>query len=409
MTKFHCVYLKYNREKIIYMYKRIITLLLLIISLYTFHINVNANQENKSKEDYVVLVYDDNRVMSADYIPRIRNGSTYVSLESIAEFLDITITNYADDTVINLDKDGEYLSILPDRKILKTSTGISLPLEMTVSEGLIQIPVKPILNYFAYNCSYIAKDNLLVPMIRIKKEGKVEDKDIYTRLHRDIDTEFYRIKMLSVLPRVATEKKVIFITFDDGPNLNTTGILDNLDKYDMKATFFMLGNSMNSHKDTVERMQDSGHGLGLHGITHNRYKVYKNAESVVNEMDLACTYLQNITHYKTNVIRVPYGSKPYLTQAQYDNILKKHYMLWDWNIDSYDSRKGATPKKIYNETISQLKKLSHNKKKIPVILFHDTNNTLQALPDILKYIHSHDYIALPLTNDIPPINWWNKS
>src|SRR5699024_6883545 len=80
------------------------------------------------------------------------------------------------------------------------------------------------------------------------------------------------------------EGKRAFLTFDDGPSETVTPkILDILDKYDIKATFFVLGCNVKSHPDIVKRAYDSGHYIANHGYSHKYSKIYKNTNTVLEE------------------------------------------------------------------------------------------------------------------------------
>lgn len=69
------------------------------------------------------------------------------------------------------------------------------------------------------------------------------------------------------------ENKTIYLTFDDGPSTNTNKVLDTLNEYNVKATFFLIGNQIKDQEEVVKRTQDEGHSIGLHTYTHD-FKKY---------------------------------------------------------------------------------------------------------------------------------------
>ncbi len=200
-----------------------------------------------------------------------------------------------------------------------------------------------------------------------------------------------------------SNEKVIYITFDDGPNTNTPKILDLLSQYNMKATFFLLEDKIKSNPEVVERILKEGHSIGLHGQTHEKNLLYANSSSVLNEMSNTRRCLKSISGYDTNLVRVPYGSKPHLTQAQYSSLIENGYKMWDWNIDSTDTHANASPSSVAKNTISEVKNY-----KIPVILFHDKQITVDALPSVLRYLSSNGYISKTIDQAEGPLNWWNQ-
>ena len=198
------------------------------------------------------------------------------------------------------------------------------------------------------------------------------------------------------------DKKVVYITFDDGPNITTPKILDLLSKYDMKATFFLLENKIKSNPDIVKRILSEGHSIGLHGKTHEKKLFYANNSSALKEMNSTRNSLQKLIGYDTNLVRVPYGSKPHLTKNQYMSLIDNGYKLWDWNIDSTDTHPNASSNSISTHTINEVKNY-----KTPIILFHDKQVTVNALPSILEYLQNNSYIGKTITQEDIPLNWWN--
>ncbi|WP_165786759.1 polysaccharide deacetylase family protein [Heyndrickxia camelliae] len=202
-----------------------------------------------------------------------------------------------------------------------------------------------------------------------------------------------------------TPKRVVYLTFDDGPNSSVERILSILDKYHAKATFFMLNNNMKLHKKSVKKMVNKGHGIACHGVTHDKNKFYKTPYTAAKEMKTCLNTLTQITNKKSIIIRVPYGSKPYM-KAPYRKVMNQYgYKMWDWNVDSLDWKFLNGPKTA-QYTIKQIKILK-NKGISPLILFHDKPTTADALPTVLKYLKANGYDFKVLTNSMKPYNFWN--
>jgi peptidoglycan/xylan/chitin deacetylase (PgdA/CDA1 family) len=197
--------------------------------------------------------------------------------------------------------------------------------------------------------------------------------------------------------------KPVYLSFDDGPNEYTPAILDILASYGIKATFFMLGPHIDQYPSTVKRMINEGHAVGLHGVTHNHTLIYRTPQTVVNEMNNCNVSLKKAAGVGTNLIRVPYGSMPYMKQDYRNAVVQAGYRMWDWNVDSTDSL-GAGTDTIIKKTIEQV-----STKDSAIILFHDKKTTLQALPAVIDYLIQHGYHFKTMDSSMPPVNFWKDT
>nr|MBQ4317871.1 polysaccharide deacetylase [Clostridia bacterium] len=199
------------------------------------------------------------------------------------------------------------------------------------------------------------------------------------------------------------EVKVAYITFDDGPNKYTSGLLDVLDEYDMKATFFTAGYRMAEYSDVLRRIVGSGHAVGLHTYTHNSEEMYVSVESVLGEFERTNEAVDAVTGIKTRIVRFPWGSAyESITQEMRDAVIDSGYRYWDWNVDALDFE-SANESELARNVIEGLKKVEGN----AVILMHDTEKTVKALPEILRYLRDNDYITRTITQSEMPLNFQN--
>lgn len=214
-------------------------------------------------------------------------------------------------------------------------------------------------------------------------------------------------KAASSTKQAKTGAKVIYLTFDDGPTAHTGQLLDILDKYKAKATFFMLGPEMEKFPKATKRIVADGHGLGLHGVTHVPGKFYLSAYSGLKEMQQANNSLNKVAGVKTTLIRTPYGSKPYL-KSTYRNVLlgQGGFHLWDWNVDSEDWKYKKDHQKVYNSVMKQIHAVQKSGR-TPVVLMHDQEATLKVLPMVLKSLKAEGYKFEILTKQVEPVNFWN--
>ena len=178
-------------------------------------------------------------------------------------------------------------------------------------------------------------------------------------------------------------KPIAYLTVDDGPTKGTHQLLDLLAEYDIKATFFMLEPNMKKYSDTLTRMEEEGHALGMHGVSHNKKIIYRSKESVVNEMSQGRDYIKKKTTTDPYLIRVPYGSHPHMSASYKQAVKEAGFQMWDWNVDSNDWRYKNNV--FVDKTIGQIQNLQ--KKNIdPVILIHDLPTTVNNLRPLLKYL-----------------------
>ena len=196
------------------------------------------------------------------------------------------------------------------------------------------------------------------------------------------------------------QEKAIYLTFDDGPSNVTSELLDLLDDYGMKATFFMLGPNMRANPEMVQRKHEEGHGLALHGMTHEVQQVYGHADAPTEEMTEGQEIVEQITGIQTNMVRTPYGSVPYLTDPMRYLLYQQNFKVWDWNVDSLDWKynDGGYVKPTIQKILNVIEE-----GETPVILLHDREATVKYLPKLLSFIQKQGYQTKILTNDMEPI------
>jgi peptidoglycan/xylan/chitin deacetylase (PgdA/CDA1 family) len=201
-------------------------------------------------------------------------------------------------------------------------------------------------------------------------------------------------------------KKVIYLTFDDGPGAETTKLLDILSQYHAKATFFLLDKNIKKHAGIINETVKRGHAVGSHGVTH-QIAFYDSADSAVGEMQTTADTIATETGVQTKLIRTPFGSKPNLTKDEYKALLDNKFILWDWNVDSNDWAHPKDPKLVAKETIEGIEKME-TWDRTPVVVMHDHGVTLEALPEILQYLKDHNYLMKKITAEIKPTNFWTE-
>lgn len=193
------------------------------------------------------------------------------------------------------------------------------------------------------------------------------------------------------------EGRVAYLTFDDGPSSNTEEILDILDYYNVKATFFVIYHKdmQDKYKEIVER----GHTIGLHSYTHDYAKIYRSQNAFFNDITRISDYVYSVTGVRSKIIRFPGGSSNTVSRHYSKDIMKtltasasqKGYYYHDWNVDSGD----AAANNLAPEKMLENIKKSLTKYRKPDVLMHDGGashrTTVEALPEIIEYIYSQGY------------------
>ena len=200
--------------------------------------------------------------------------------------------------------------------------------------------------------------------------------------------------------------KVVYLTFDDGPNQYTPKILDILKKKRAHATFFMIEGNIKRNPKTVKRMIKEGNYPALHSVSHDVRKLYRgSSKNVAIEMEKTRQTLLRVSKFNSKLTRAPYGSKPYMKKPLRDALAKKSFKMRDWDIDTLDWKYNRTrPTMITSRVKSGLK----GKKGPIVILFHDSRGTAQQLPIIIDYLRKKGY-KLEVYNPQKHVvkNFWN--
>lgn len=193
------------------------------------------------------------------------------------------------------------------------------------------------------------------------------------------------------------EGKRVFLTFDDGPTEEVTPyILDILDKYNIKATFFVLGNRVKANPEILRREYDSGHYIANHGYSHKYSKIYKSAASVLDEYNKTEEAIKTVLGdetYSSNLFRFPGGAYG----GPYEKIKKKARKLLnengiaylDWSALTYDAGGAKTKKEI----LKNLKETMNGWDNV-VILMHDSADkkiTYETLEDVIEYLQEKGY------------------
>ena len=183
----------------------------------------------------------------------------------------------------------------------------------------------------------------------------------------------------SVLWRKDKDKKVIYLTFDDGPTEELTHwILKTLDEFGIKATFFCIGNNAEKLPKIVDEIREKGHTVGIHGYEHRR-GLYKNSDVFFSDIEKS----KNII--KSNLFRPPHGN---ITPRQAKKLDELGYNVVLWDVITRDYDVSLSEEQVFNIA----KKYTRNGS---IVVFHDSakaeKNMRYAFPKAVKYWLENEY------------------
>lgn len=194
--------------------------------------------------------------------------------------------------------------------------------------------------------------------------------------------------------------KKIYLTFDDGPGPYTKRLLDILDRYQVKATFFVTGRQK---LDVISEIARRGHVIGNHTFSHKYKEIYSSEEVFFQELDRMNEIIREKTGQETKLLRFPGGSSN--TVSCYNEkimtrlvelVKKQGYTYFDWNVDSNDWKLRWRVWKIYRNIISGIKK--HEE---AVVLQHDLyRGSIEMVRFVIWWGKCHGYEFDVLSQDV---------
>ena len=185
----------------------------------------------------------------------------------------------------------------------------------------------------------------------------------------------------------STDKKEIAISFDDGPAVNhTVEILQLLQKENIKATFFCIGNRIAGNENIVEQIKSGGHIIGNHSYSHHFWFDMFSSDKMLNDLKQMDDELERVISVKPKLFRPPYGvTNPNLKKA----IISGGYTAVGWSVRSMDT--------VAKDEKKLLDKVNNAIKPGAVFLFHDTCKiTLNILPLFIEEVKKKGYQVVPL-------------
>ena len=194
----------------------------------------------------------------------------------------------------------------------------------------------------------------------------------------------------------------VYLTFDDGPSDNTAAILDTLAKYNVKATFFVVGKQDEESKAMYQRIVNEGHTLGMHSYSHKYSVIYDSLDAFETDFNEIQSYLYDVTGRECRLFRFPGGSSNQVSNTDMTEFIKflneEQVTYFDWNVSSGDATSQAyTADELVNNVMSDVVKY-----KTSVVLMHDSNTkgtTVEALGPMIEALQGMGAQILPIDDN----------
>lgn len=202
--------------------------------------------------------------------------------------------------------------------------------------------------------------------------------------------------------------KVVYLTFDDGPSRYTSKLLGILDKYGVKATFFVT-NQFPQYQYMIGETYRRGHTIALHTYKHNYASLYASEDAYYKDLYLIRDICVSQTGVEPKIVRFPGGTSNTVSRRYCKGImtsltksLQYHgYLYCDWNVSSADTSSYANRTNIANNVIAGIKRNS-----VSIVLQHDiTDRSVSAVEDILFWGIQNGYTFLPMSESTPMVHY----
>lgn len=180
-------------------------------------------------------------------------------------------------------------------------------------------------------------------------------------------------------------KKVVYLTFDDGPTPQITDwVLQQLQHYNAKATFFCIGKNVEEQPAIFQRLLNSGNAVGNH--TQNHINGWRNRTDIyLNNIEECENAIGNLPNQQQKYFRPPYGK---ITPRQATAVLQKGYKIVMWDVLSADFDQTITPEECLQNVLNNVLAGS-------IIIFHDSEkawpNLQFALPNVLQFLKENQF------------------
>ena len=202
-------------------------------------------------------------------------------------------------------------------------------------------------------------------------------------------------------PSLAVDgEKIVFLTFDDGPGPYTEELLEILEKYNVRATFFVTA-QYSEYLPLLKSEAAEGHTVAVHSYSHEYDEIYSSTEAFWEDFDTMNDLIEQYTGDRSKIMRFPGGSSNGVSAKYSEGIMtkltveaqRKGYDYYDWNVESGDAGDTTDPDEIVENILDGIRSTN-----ISVVLCHDIHSfTVEAIEPMLREAIEDGYTFLPIT------------
>lgn len=371
--------------------KNVVLIIFLIVALITFVISTNYLHKLANNLDETKVVNNKKKSKSPKIDKYIKDLNGFIEEININNEVSSIVSKENDKYVVKMfdydsGKELKITNIIKKDKVDEFNAKINELLYLKYPKFIADVLSKNDKN----NVYYLKNNELIIyyynyeitPAVIEELSLKVNYNEIkdYLKINVTLDKEYENEDG----SKIDSNKKLVAITFDDGPGAYTSHLLDILNDNKAHVTFFMLGKSLEHYKSVVKKAYDSNMEIGYHSYAHQSFKK-QDINGIINDLNMSNEILKNITGTTFKLIRPPYGA----INNEIKSNLNNPFILW--NIDTEDW-KYRDSEYLYKYTLEHIEEGS-------IILFHDIHKTsVDAIEKILPELYVRGYQVVTVSN-----------
>ena len=281
------------------------------------------------------------------------------------------------------------------KRINRMKTGIVLTIAIWMIVSLLAIMILTV---------QVIKLNSKVYILEIQQTSKVStsEEDASKDAEVSVEPDPYAnvITGINSLENMAKDgdKHRVYLTFDCNPGKNTEAILDVLARYNLKATFFVVGDETGENDAIYQRIVNEGHTLGMNSYSNQYSSIYSSTQSFEEDYTKISNFIYEKTGIESKLYRFPGGSSNRISNvnmAEFVRILnQKGVVYFDWNVSAGDTAVDYTVDDVISNVTEGIMQY-----KTSVVLLHDDDNkmvTAEALEPLINKLKKMHADILPI-------------
>ena len=281
------------------------------------------------------------------------------------------------------------------KRINRMKTGIVLTIAIWMIVSLLAIMILTV---------QVIKLNSKVYILEIQQTSKVSssEEDASKDAEVSVESDPYAnvITGINSLENMAKDgdKHRVYLTFDCNPGENTEAILDILARYNLKATFFVVGDETGENDAIYQRIVNEGHTLGMNSYSNQYSSIYSSTQSFEEDYTKISDFIYETTGIESKLYRFPGGSSNRISNvnmAEFVRILnQKGVVYFDWNVSAGDTAVDYTVDDVISNVTEGIMQY-----KTSVVLLHDDENktvTVEALEPLINKLKQMHADILPI-------------